>query len=980
MASPLAGTQEATEYATLPMDRYITGLWTQRSLLRDADVPYLYGKFYSASRYDSLCDGLNRELSADLTLDRAAGTSQYWPGFPDASVNSYYSYKWIQDGVEQLNVMADAPSNIWNATPSIRSLLFAKGNTNKTRFVGVNTELFFTDGINKKKWLRAAKSWGAAKTFTVGDFIIDTNGNIQSFQGQATDLTITDLEVVQITLPTNLVVPQNFLKITLAADAPKIPSNIVTNFSGITGAGFTSLNGTGISYDNIQPGWNLGLSSQQIAFRTTLPVTASTPSAGTASTTLVFDAQGNNLKGTTDVTQPTWATTWGGVTQDGAVNTGVTWTCFQSPLQEWQIATPTDAPTFVPYAPTGGIGPSESGWQPNFPGGPTLFIDSNGSYQILVAGSGGSGAPSEPIWNTKLGGKTQSGADIFENVGQAQSWIPKFQYGQTITCIIDSNNNLQVTHDYFQTQTIWTAGIANTNGATSITGTVEPTWATAEGATTTDGSYIWSNVGPAMQLSAGTYKWSYSYHGIDGSVTTAAPVATQLNPIVGMPGMYSITLLINYSTDLQCDQIWIWRTAGGQSTLVFLDSVPNLIAGSGHVTYVDTIPDTTTVGEQALIPQIPAPVSESADPPPDGMTAPVFHMGRIWAIVDNTVINSGGPDTITGNGNTAFPPLNSFAFPEQPIKIRPITIQGGGTVVYTTTSTYLIPGFGTSQSPFGQPQIYMAGVGIMNYDAEEIVGSTSYLFTTKRKFCSLDPSAGYIECGYPIGDQFKRVTTGDINAALYNPSSTFVTWHEADSGDTAIYVADGAVGWFRYSPISTPETGYVWSPRRAIVGGTSAVQSVETSPGINSMLIGPAASGPILMRDTSLSADNGTPYPSWFTIGNITLCESGQVAEVAHIALKSPAIGARPSISVLFGELFATPEVPFEKLKITGNDPPDLPASKTMYSNRYSALQNGDAPLCDNFQFKIDYGTQDFPDRLLKHSIYGAHHEERRQQ
>lgn len=983
MSGPLAqagAAPEPTEYATLPMDRYITGLWTQRSLLRDADVPYLYGKFYSASRYDSLCDGLNRELSSLLSLDRAPGSTQYSGGFPGEAAYSFYSYKWIQDGVEQLNVLQDSPGIIWNITPSVQANLFNKSTGGKARFAGVNTELFFSDGVNQKKWLRAGKAWALHKKFTIGNYIIDSNGNIQSFQGQATNFGITGLEVRTITLAPGVV--QNFLVVTLAATPTQLPRNQKVTFSGITAGAYTALNGQSLTYNNIARGWNLSLSTGQIAFETTIATTAFASSAGNVAAMQVFDAQANNLTGITGATQPTWATAWGTTTQDGTVGTGVTWTCYGTPMQNWQVPAPTTSPTNLLQIGAGG--PTVAFWQPgaglgSFPSFGYCIIDANGQYQ--VADTIGVTGTVEPIWNTQLGGATHDGSVVWLNFGTPTNWIATFQYGTSVTCLIDSNNNLQITQIYYQTQTVWTAGVANTSGSTDTTGASQPAWNTARGGTTTDGAYVWTNAGPAFQLTAGTDQYSFSYHCIDGSVTTAAPVAYALNAMVGLPGMYQVTLDLPGSTNTQVDQIWIWRTPGGQPALIFLDSIPNLLSGASQ-SYIDVVPDATTNGDQALIPQIPAPIAHQSDPPLANMTAPVYHMGRIWGIVDNTVVNSGGPDTITGNGNTAFPPLNSFPFPEQPIKIRPITIQGGGTIVYTTSNTWIITGQGTASNPFSPPQIYMASVGLLSYDAEDIVGSTSYLFTTKRKFCSLDPSAGYTEVGFPIGDQFKKVTTGGFNAALYDPASTYVTWHEADSGDTGIYVADGAVGWFRYSPISSPENGYVWSPFRAIVGGTSAVQSVETSPGITSLLIGAPASvgGPTLMRDTSTNQDNGTSYPSYFTIGNITLCESGQIAEVAHIALKSPALGARPKVSVLFGELFATTQVPFDELHITGNDPPDLPPSQTMYSDRYAALQNGVAPLCDNFQFKVDYGTQNFPDRLLKHSIYGAHHEERRQQ
>src|SRR5271167_3607982 len=88
-----------SEYATLTMEGHITGLWTQRSPLRDADVPYLYGKFYSASRFDSLIDGINREITSRLTNARRPGLSPYNTNtFP--AINSFYSYKCIQNGEE----------------------------------------------------------------------------------------------------------------------------------------------------------------------------------------------------------------------------------------------------------------------------------------------------------------------------------------------------------------------------------------------------------------------------------------------------------------------------------------------------------------------------------------------------------------------------------------------------------------------------------------------------------------------------------------------------------------------------------------------------------------------------------------------------------------------------------------------------------------------------------------------------------------
>jgi hypothetical protein len=184
--------------------------------------------------------------------------------------------------------------------------------------------------------------------------------------------------------------------------------------------------------------------------------------------------------------------------------------------------------------------------------------------------------------------------------------------------------------------------------------------------------------------------------------------------------------------------------------------------------------------------------------------------------------------------------------------------------------------------------------------------------------------------------------------------------------------------------VASPESGYLWSPRAAILGGTSAVQSVETSPGINQLLIAPASSGPILFRDSTVRQDyvSGAyvSYPSWTVKGNIVLCQSGEVAEIAHIGLKSMAVGSRPLVGLLLGEIAATTATPFDTLQITGNDPPELPPSQTLYSDRYTALQNGVCPKCDNFQLKIDYGAQNAADEELVFSVYGAKHSERREQ
>ena len=164
----------------------------------------------------------------------------------------------------------------------------------------------------------------------------------------------------------------------------------------------------------------------------------------------------------------------------------------------------------------------------------------------------------------------------------------------------------------------------------------------------------------------------------------------------------------------------------------------------------------------------------------------------------------------------------------------------------------------------------MATCGILGYDAVTQIGSTFYAFGNRagrrlsgRQSFLADPGAGQVESASPSVISLPMSApaaaanpNSDVHVGyLYDPARTFVTWAELGSGDTALYVADGSVGWFRYSPIASPEAGFIWSPRAVITGGTSAVQGIETQPGVQQLLMGPASSGPILFRDAQTNVD-----------------------------------------------------------------------------------------------------------------------------
>jgi hypothetical protein len=489
--------------------------------------------------------------------------------------------------------------------------------------------------------------------------------------------------------------------------------------------------------------------------------------------------------------------------------------------------------------------------------------------------------------------------------------------------------------------------------------------------------------------------WAYSgLNSITGEITNPSPISQPLllsagnQPVIQGSGL----------ADPQFDEIILWRTAQNGVSLLYDDQFPNPGAAATWI-FTDTTPDNLLNAQFAAPGSILA--SSLATPPPSTATAPEYHCGRI-AMIDGSYVRwSGGPDTTVGNGNSSFPPLNYFQLPEQPIKLKSVTMGGGGLIIFCVANSYVMLGEGTASSPFLPPKIFMEGVGIRSYNCLTMRGSTIYGLSNKSKCFSFDPGNGEIEIGFPIGDQFKRVTTGGASDTLYNPATAYVTWHEKDSTDTGLYVADGSITWFRWSPIAPPESGSLWSPRAAIAGGgTSCVQSVEVSPGTFELLIGPSnfpfAHGPITKRDSSVFGDwgwNGTaydyvPFPSWDVKGSISLCDTGEIAEIAHIALKSAAMGARPIVSLLLDEL--QPGVTVEGRTSAWDvlsldegrheDPPNFEPSITMFSDRYKASTTAITPKCENFQLKVDYGSQLVADELLKFAVYGATFKERRQQ
>lgn len=153
MANPLqqAGALgEPTSFAPLHTNRIFTGLWTNRSPLRDAATTD-YQETYGMGRQDSIWDGYNSEISATLTLRRRAGTTLYNANVIPP-VKRYYSFNTFTLTDEKIRVMADTAATVYDITaPNVTAIFTKSAGAGSTYFLGIGNTLYFTNGVDNKQ-------------------------------------------------------------------------------------------------------------------------------------------------------------------------------------------------------------------------------------------------------------------------------------------------------------------------------------------------------------------------------------------------------------------------------------------------------------------------------------------------------------------------------------------------------------------------------------------------------------------------------------------------------------------------------------------------------------------------------------------------------------------------------------------------------------------------------------------------------------
>jgi hypothetical protein len=821
--SPLtaAGSQfdSPPRYVPLHVNRWWTGLWTNRSALRDAATPYLYEKFYSASRFESMIAGLNVELSPRLTPIRRPGNSVY-NSATFSAINDFYSFRVFNPltFAESIQVVADTSTNVYNATgPSTKTSILTKSTgSTQTSFQSLGNTLYMADGVDNMKYVYGFP-WSANTAFAVGDYIIDSNGNLE------------------------------------------------------------------------------------------LCTTA----------------------GTTGATAPSWSATLRGITTEAGST--IVWVMEGPPLQNWQIAAPTTAPVLVNPVLT--LGAGLRFWA----SGITVVLnytiaDSNGNIQYAFSGSflGPTGS-TIPNFNPNLNGLTTDGGLLWLNAGPVGSpWAANTTYtvgGSNPWIVLDSNFNYQLV----------TAG--------GVSGATTPAWNATLGGSTTDNTVTWKNIGKGQQATFGTYLYCYSWvNDVTGDVSTASPTA--LLPIA-IGGSLQEGISGARSTDPQVGHIWVFRSTQGESTPFFELAIGN--PNSGGWSYTDTLPDS------ALNQLIAAPLDSLNNPPPLSMVNLTYYLSRMFSSFGPYVYYSSAPLGSIGVAVDNWPPNNYFLLPSTVYKSWAST---SGIVFFTNQGLYISSGTDINGNP-NQPVPFLDAIGIHSVNCFALNGSTPLIFTGDNQFLSLDPSSGASRVGFPIEDQLQS----------FSPINSYVTFH-TKGPDQAAYIANGSGSWFRVNLTPAPEQGsYTWSPQATIIGGCKCVKSIETSPGVRNLLLGPQTSGPILMRDTTTNQDNGTSYAATFTVGSIVMAQPGQAAAVECVATCCLAIGSNVAPAILADEVSGT----FETLTNPTNDPTWAEPSTSVFANRWYFDQLNPTPKwMQHMQVQFTWPTENHPNEILTFSPIAA--------
>jgi hypothetical protein len=366
--------------------------------------------------------------------------------------------------------------------------------------------------------------------------------------------------------------------------------------------------------------------------------------------------------------------------------------------------------------------------------------------------------------------------------------------------------------------------------------------------------------------------------------------------------------------------------------------------------YNGTVPD----GELDTL--IEAPIDDENNPPPS-LTNPLttsvtgtfslitYYAGRLWGAVDNFVYFAGGPDVTFGSPTESFPPANVFTFPGKVTALAPTP---AGLIVFTSDTMFII--YGTSLATF-YSQVYLRNRGVLSQNCVVMDEQTLYIYTTQRQCFSYSNQEA--EIGYNVSPLF---------TLYFPPTAVYLTYHRMGE-DVGLFISDGSVNYMKYRTDTS-----AWSPMCQIVGGADAFQSIETSNGVYTLMVGSATGGGFISgRSTTSWTDTNGTYPCSVIVGSFITAPPGAISKIDYLTGQWMPTGTIPTFSILADEIATLAGVgPWVSLQGT-NDPPKLVPSQSITQQRFylkSANQPVPQELC-HLMVQVSYGAANTNDQLL---------------
>jgi hypothetical protein len=464
------------KYAPLFVERTIKGLYTQRAVFHDSsDV--ITSKFYGGAP-DTLYNGTNVELSNDLTLIRAYGTSAWTTAtYPTAPLRAY-SFE-LTNGTIQALIDTESAIYIDNQNGT-KTLLYTKSATaGQSYFLGVgggyNGVCYIGDGTDLIKYVPG-----------------NPNGTIWNWGITAPTAPPTVTTVESGTSGAQWVASTVFSTMGLIEDG----NNNVQQLYSVNAIGdnTTQLGTTGFGAPSLSTTINSTSTDGTVTWTCYAQIALWQPNHvySNAASNVIYDPTSNALYfvkvgGTSGSQKPTFnsAPIYMANTTDGSV----TWSPFGS-----VNVSPTVVETWQKDTAFNKIGTLNTNAAIAYPLIP--YVDAQGqlcggrSTFLLAATTAGTTAnTSYTPWTSipsQVAGDTTTDNELIWVCQGPAAWAANTAYIQwtlgvtTFGVIKDSNGNMQV---------------CVTSGTSAGS---QPTWGTGYGTTTTDGTVIWTCVGPPV--------------------------------------------------------------------------------------------------------------------------------------------------------------------------------------------------------------------------------------------------------------------------------------------------------------------------------------------------------------------------------------------------------------------------------------------------------------------------------------------------